>query len=135
VLYDENHPLGDDIGALQAYDISRQPDLLLIMGTSLKVHGFKKLVKDFAKAVHSTARGMVIYVNATPPSKEWEGIIDFHIQGTTDAWTEKVEEDWKSFRPNDWLTQTLLEDSVLQSVVVNQGKGKSKRMFLSCDRD
>ncbi|KDQ50080.1 hypothetical protein JAAARDRAFT_200323 [Jaapia argillacea MUCL 33604] len=53
VLYDEPHPLGDEIGTIQTTDLNRTPDLLLIMGTSLKVRGFKKLVKEFAKAVHS----------------------------------------------------------------------------------
>jgi NAD-dependent histone deacetylase SIR2 len=112
VLYDEPHPLGDDIGALQSYDLSRQPDLLLIMGTSLKVHGLKRLVKDFAKVVHAKKGGMVVFVNATPPSKEWEGVIDFHIQGETDRWVERVEEEWRKIRPGDWEVQTLLDGEI-----------------------
>ena len=52
MLYDEPHPRGDDIGTIQTSDIGRKPDMLIVMGTSLKVHGFKKLVRDFAKAVH-----------------------------------------------------------------------------------
>ena len=57
------------------------------MGTSLKVHGFKKLVKDFAKAVHESApspaaastsspknakafAGKVVFVNKTAPGAE-----------------------------------------------------------------
>lgn len=54
VLYDEVHPLGDEIGTISTRDIGRKPDLLIIMGTSLKVHGIKRLVKDFANAVHAT---------------------------------------------------------------------------------
>lgn len=54
VLYDEAHPLGEEIGAICGSDISRKPDVLVIMGTSLKVHGIKRLVKDFANAVHQT---------------------------------------------------------------------------------
>ena len=55
VLYDEAHPLGDDIGMIQTRDIGRNPDMLIVMGTSLKVHGLRKLVKDFARQVHDTA--------------------------------------------------------------------------------
>ena len=55
VLYDEAHPLGEEIGNISTRDISRKPDMLIIMGTSLKVHGIKKLVKDFAVAVHSSS--------------------------------------------------------------------------------
>jgi NAD-dependent protein deacetylase SIR2 len=45
--------MGEEIGILSTHDIARKPDMLIIMGTSLKVHGIKKLVKDFAGAVHS----------------------------------------------------------------------------------
>ncbi|ORX36628.1 DHS-like NAD/FAD-binding domain-containing protein [Kockovaella imperatae] len=122
VLYDEPHPLGEDIGNLQAYDLSRSPDLLLIMGTSLKVHGLKKVVKAFAKAVHAR-NGMVIFVNATPPSKEWEGVIDYHVQGETDVWVDRVEEEWKKLRPQDWQTQTTLDGGM---EIVKDIKIKSK---------
>jgi len=62
VLYDEPHPHGEEIGDLQAYDLKRSPDLLLVMGTSLKVHGLKLVVREFAKAVHAR-KGLVVFVN------------------------------------------------------------------------
>ena len=123
VLYDEPHPLGDDIGAIETYDLGRRPDLLIIMGTSLKVHGLKKLVKEFAKSVHEPSnpskidtlgeaaknrRGKVIFVNKTPPSSEWADVIDYHVEGDTDSWVERVLEDWKKTRPDDWNVQTTL---------------------------
>ncbi|KAF5390650.1 hypothetical protein D9757_002641 [Collybiopsis confluens] len=131
VLYDEPHPLGDDIGMVQGLDIARKPDMLIIMGTSLKVHGLKKLVKEFAKAVHthkssstsssssaplratkgSSAKsfaGKVIFVNKTPPSSEWADVIDYHVSGTTDDWTQRVVEEWKKMRPSDWEVQQTL---------------------------
>lgn len=114
---------------METADLSRKPDLLIIMGTSLKVHGLKKLVKEFAKAVHATApstehslfnspkfavsknsmKGKVIFVNKTPPSSEWKGIIDYHVEGETDAWVGRVLEDWKKMRPQDWEVQTTLD--------------------------
>lgn len=127
VLYDEPHPLGDDIGQLTTYDVSRRPDMLLIMGTSLKVHGLKRLVKDFAKAVHGgKKRGLVVFVNATPPSKEWEGIIDVHIEGETDRWVEKVEEEWRRVKPGDWEVQTTLDSEVVPVVKTAKPKDKAK---------
>lgn len=126
VLYDEPHPLGDDIGSIQSADIARKPDMLIIMGTSLKVHGFKKLVKDFARIVHESApptaasagsplkknaksfAGKVIFVNKTAPGSEWDGLIDYHVAGETDRWVEKVIEDWKKARPSDWEVQKTL---------------------------
>ncbi|KAI0719934.1 DHS-like NAD/FAD-binding domain-containing protein [Cerioporus squamosus] len=126
VLYDEPHPLGDDIGTIQTADIARKPDMLIVMGTSLKVHGFKKLVKDFARRVHESApspsasggsplkknaksfAGKVIFVNKTAPGSEWDGIIDYHVAGETDRWCEKVLEEWKKARPSDWEVQKTL---------------------------
>ncbi|KAH9950894.1 DHS-like NAD/FAD-binding domain-containing protein [Amylocystis lapponica] len=100
VLYDEPHPLGDDIGSMQSADIARKPDMLIIMGTSLKVHGLKKLVKDFARTV--------VFVNKTAPGAEWDGIIDYHVVGETDRWVERVVEDWRKVRPADWEVQQKL---------------------------
>ncbi|KZT02479.1 DHS-like NAD/FAD-binding domain-containing protein [Laetiporus sulphureus 93-53] len=124
VLYDEPHPLGDDIGTIQSADITRKPEMLIIMGTSLKVHGLKKLVKDFAKAVHDptsslsstssspkngkSLAGKVIFVNKTAPGSEWDGIIDYHVAGETDDWVEKVIDEWKKMRPADWEVQKKL---------------------------
>lgn len=127
VLYDEPHPLGDEIGQLQTYDMRRGPDVLLIMGTSLKVHGLKRLVKDFARVVHEK-KGVVVFVNATAPSKEWEGVIDYHIEGQTDAWVERFEEDWRKICPRDWEKQTNLDGNVVfGSVAKSKPKPKAKR--------
>ncbi|TFK26252.1 hst3 protein [Coprinopsis marcescibilis] len=124
VLYDEPHPLGDEIGEIQTTDLSRKPDMLIIMGTSLKVHGLKKLVKEFAKSLHATnvttatsspssslsrKPFKVIFVNKTAPGSEWSDIIDYHVAGDTDTWVTKVVEDWKKMRPADWEIQQTLD--------------------------
>lgn len=155
VLYDEPHPLGDDIGTIQTIDIARKPDMLIIMGTSLKVHGLKKLVKDFAKVVHATGtgttpsgtpkvqkswQGKVIFVNKTPPGSEWSDIIDCHVAGETDAWVDKVLEDWKKMRPSDWEIQQTLDHTdesngfkaVKETTTKTKGKGKSGLDFFQC---
>lgn len=117
--------------------------MLIIMGTSLKVHGLKKLVKEFAKVVHTSKapttgtprsaknwKGKVVFVNKTPPGSEWEDVIDYHVAGETDRWVEKVVEDWKKMRPSDWeVQQTLDADGVFKvakesTSVVTQKKCK-----------
>jgi NAD-dependent histone deacetylase SIR2 len=145
VLYDEPHPLGDEIGTIQLADISRKPDMLIVMGTSLKVHGLKKLVKDFAKAVHacsptsasnrktSPLMGKVVFVNKTSPGSEWADVIDFHVKGDTDRWVEKVLGDWKKMRPADWQVQKKLDGDTSMdgfTVVKENANTKSKGILI-----
>ncbi|KAJ9060969.1 NAD-dependent deacetylase hst3, variant 2 [Entomophthora muscae] len=92
VLYNEPHPMGEVIGKLQCHDLRKRPDFLLIMGTSLKIPGCKKLVKEAAKIVHNFKHGKVVFVNLSDVgSSEWDGVIDYHFQCKTDSWVDKVE--------------------------------------------
>ncbi|KAG0212668.1 hypothetical protein BGX28_005864 [Mortierella sp. GBA30] len=93
VLYNENHPFGDAIGRIQLSDLQKSPDVLLVMGTSLKVHGLRLLVRKAAKVVHENKKGCVILVNKTPVvGKEWNGVFDYFIEGETDRWCHIVED-------------------------------------------
>lgn len=121
VLYDESHPIGDDIGTIQTLDLGKKPDLLIIMGTSLKVHGIRKLVKEFARAVHDhkSKSGKVIFVNKTPPATEWDSIFDYYVAADIDSWVSKVLEDWKKSRPQDWeIQKTLFADTPAEQKLV-----------------
>ncbi|KAI0134875.1 DHS-like NAD/FAD-binding domain-containing protein [Daldinia grandis] len=107
VLYGEEHPQSDLISPIVQHDLSVGPDLLLILGTSLKVHGLKVMVKEFAKAVHNKA-GKVIFINLTRPSDSaWGDIIDYWIEWDCDAWVD----DLKDRKPHLWLSP----DEILQS--------------------
>lgn len=117
----------------------------------MKVHGLKKLVKDFAKAVHShepstsatgakRMAGKVIFVNKTAPGSEWADIIDYHVAGETDAWCERVEADWRKSRPQDWEVQQTLDGDVNKSggfkvakelTTVKKGKGMIKSSLVN----
>ena len=132
VLYDEAHPLGEEIGAICSADISKKPDMVVIMGTSLKVHGLKNLVRGFANAVRGmgekpkgadaslppkTRPGnllasknpkLVIFINRTPPPADLAHLIDYWVEGDTDAWVKKCEADWRMARPQDWEVQSKL---------------------------
>ncbi|KAI9597718.1 DHS-like NAD/FAD-binding domain-containing protein [Syncephalis fuscata] len=92
VLYNEVHPDGSHIAQSIERDLRRRPDLLLVMGTSLKVYGCKRLVRDAAKAVRAT-NGTTILINRTPViGKEWEGVFDWWIEGDSDDWVEGIQE-------------------------------------------
>ncbi len=118
VLYGEQHPYSDDIAVSLASDLEQVPDMVIIIGTSLKVPGFKSLVKELARCARShcpsleaasttvtrsdAQPGCVILVNHTPPPSGCAGFIDFHVVGDADKWSEKVLEEWKEMRPEDW---------------------------------
>ncbi|KAI1824079.1 DHS-like NAD/FAD-binding domain-containing protein [Xylaria intraflava] len=100
VLYGEEHPQSDLISPIVQHDLAAGPDLLLVLGTSLRVHGLKVMVKEFAKAVH-TKGGKVVFINFTKPSESvWGDILDYWIEWDCDAWVE----DLKVRKPLLWLS-------------------------------
>ena len=104
VLYGEPHPGADLIGSAITKDINRKPDLLIVCGTSLKVVGIKKLVKDMGKAVREKG-GKILLVNKSElASSEWDSVFDWHVQADTDEWVN----DLKKRRPDMFMHQTRL---------------------------
>lgn len=105
VLYNDPtpHPSTTTTTKVISSDLKRKPDLLLIFGTSLKVHGIKKLVKDFAKQVHAN-KGIVIFINKCELGKaELDKFIDYWVEGDCDSWIH----DLKSRIPNLWTKQVI----------------------------
>ena len=103
VLYGEEHPNAHLISPIVTHDLALCPDLLLILGTSLRVHGLKVMVREFAKAVHAKG-GKVVFVNYTkPPESSWGDVIDYWVQWDCDAWVsdlqEKIPKLWQTPEP------------------------------------
>lgn len=91
VLYNEPHPQGDLIAEHLAADIARRPTMLLVVGTSLKVVGLKRMIKDIAKAVHANSSdGLVVYLNKTgiQAKSEWKSVFDCELVGESDRWVD-----------------------------------------------
>ncbi|RHZ54343.1 hypothetical protein Glove_428g90 [Diversispora epigaea] len=100
LLYGDEHPNGVEISQLSAHDQSRA-DCLLIMGTSLKIPGVKTLIKKFARAVHDR-NGHVIMVNKSDVvRREWNGFIDYQVEGDCDEWIKIVEGELAEVQPRD----------------------------------
>lgn len=91
VLYGEEHPSAHLISPIVTHDLGLCPDMLLILGTSLRVHGLKVLVREFAKAIHNRG-GQVVFVNFTkPPESSWGEVIDYWVQWDCDAWVDDLQ--------------------------------------------
>ena len=102
VLYQEQHPAEHLLAPLPPFDIAQGPDMLIVMGTSLKVHGLQNLVREFAKAVHNRKGGRVVFVNRTKPSESiWNDFIDDWVSMDCDDWVT----DLRTRREDLWLRQ------------------------------
>ncbi|CAK7198367.1 NAD-dependent deacetylase hst3 [Sporothrix eucalyptigena] len=120
VLYGEEHPNAHLISPIVQHDLSLMPDMLLILGTSLKVHGLKVLVREFSKAVHSKG-GKVVFVNFTkPPESVWSDIIDYWVQWDCDNWVDDV----KQKKPIMWMPPgTIIEEPKKKRKSISVRKG------------
>ena len=119
VLYNDPtpHPSTMATTSVISADLARKPDLLLIFGTSLKVHGIKKLVKDFAKIVHAN-KGHVIFINKVELARtEWNNVIDYWVEGDCDEWVH----DLKSRIPNLWMKQETLPSMPITKATSKKG--------------
>lgn len=106
VLYGENHPNCENLSKGLLMDIRLKPDCLIIFGTSLKVHGVRKLVKTLAKEIHGKKKGKVIFVNKTQPSSsQWNDSIDYFIESDCDTFVSFL----KSELPDLFLSQIELD--------------------------
>jgi NAD-dependent histone deacetylase SIR2 len=118
VLYNEHHHDVESIGEIIYKDLiggSKRKvgaDLLLVVGTSLKVLGTKSIVRDFAKSVrHRRASGLqgpsrrspgakdesptTIYLNLEfpVPTREWEGVFDVWLRGDAQMFASMLSEE------------------------------------------
>ena len=111
ILYGEEHPSADAIGSITSNDLTMAPDLLLILGTSLHVHGLKTLVREFAKSVHARpgGKGKVVFINISRPAESmWKDVIDYWVCMDCDEWVAKTKES----RPDIWQVQEELSLSI-----------------------
>lgn len=74
-----DHPDGETIARQSLRDEHARPDFLLVLGTSLKVDGPKRLVRQFAKAVRLN-EGTVVYVDLQKPRLELTRLFDYCVQ-------------------------------------------------------
>ncbi|CCE62205.1 hypothetical protein TPHA_0C00480 [Tetrapisispora phaffii CBS 4417] len=137
VLYGENHQSSEFISQGINYDISKgRPDFLIIMGTSLKVDGVKRVVKTMSKQIHEKG-GIVILVNKTIlADSQWAGIIDYQIVSDCDSWVSYLEKDipelFKTQEQFDKLRQLKREASQLrkQKKLQNESKKEDATLML-----
>ena len=129
VLYNEAHKDGEVVGEVVRKDLvggskgkgRGGADLLLVVGTSLRVPGTKRIVREFAKAVRSRTLASpnisglpspspsprrspatddeppikTAYLNLDfpVPTREWEGVFDVWLQGDAQSFAELLQQE------------------------------------------
>lgn len=69
VLYNEYNPDEDAIGNVSSADLKARPDAVIVVGTTLKVPGTRRLVKELCQATRSRKNGLTIWINTDPEPK------------------------------------------------------------------
>lgn len=82
VLYNEHNPDEEAIAAVMNSDIRSRPDTVIVVGTSLKIPGVRRLVKSLCKVVRGRRNGVAMWINNEPPvGKEFEDCWDLVVKG------------------------------------------------------
>lgn len=86
VLYNEHNPDEEAIGAVVTSDLRARPDTVIVVGTSLKIPGVRRIVKEMCGVTRARKNGISIWINQDPipPGKDFEDCWDVVIKGDSD---------------------------------------------------
>ena len=124
VLYQEHNPDDEAIGAVMTSDLRSRPDAVIVVGTSMKIPGVKRLVREMCGVVRSKQNGISMWINQdpVPPGKEFEDCWDLVVSGECDEVARRA--DLKNW--DDVSTETVEEYTVSEGERVKSLQGEIK---------
>jgi NAD-dependent histone deacetylase SIR2 len=86
VLYNEHNPDDEAIGTVTKDDLRKRPDAVIVVGTTLKVPGVRRIVREMCATVRDRRGGVAIWINGDPPpvGKDLEDCWDIIVRGPCD---------------------------------------------------
>jgi NAD+-dependent protein deacetylase SIR2 len=113
VLYNEHNPDEDAIGAVVTSDLRTRPDAIIVVGTSMKIPGVKRIVREMCGVVRSRRDGVSIWINRdpVPVAKEFDDCWDLIIKGDSDEVARQI-----NFRNWDDNSEESSEEYTLSDV-------------------
>ncbi|KKA29124.1 hypothetical protein TD95_002336 [Thielaviopsis punctulata] len=72
VLYNESNPDEEAIGAVSMADLRARPDAVLVVGTTMKIPGLKRLVKELCAVTRDRRDGFTAWINLDPEPQSAE---------------------------------------------------------------
>jgi NAD-dependent histone deacetylase SIR2 len=127
VLYNEYNPDEEAIGNVSKADLRRVPDAVIVVGTSLKIPGVRRLVKEMCQLTRSRRDGITAWINVDPEPQgaEFKDCWDLVVRGKSDDVAELVN------LPR-WDQQDIGDR---ESYMVTGDELKEKRCEISLNRD
>jgi NAD-dependent histone deacetylase SIR2 len=103
VLYGDDQSNGEDIAEIMMHDLSRKPDALIVLGTSLSIKTLNSWIRRMASEVKRQG-GMVVLVNKTEVTAQatWRDVFDYHIKDGADDWARVFVKHWMDMKQSDW---------------------------------
>ncbi|MCJ1266504.1 hypothetical protein MMC22_006389 [Lobaria immixta] len=93
VLYNEHNPDEEAIGTVVSADLRTRPDAVIVVGTSMKIPGVRRIVREMCGVVRGRKDGLTVWVNHEPPpvGKEFEDCFDLIVKGACDEVASRAE--------------------------------------------
>jgi len=90
VLYNGQNPDDEAIGSVITSDLRARPDAIIVAGTTLRVPGARRIVKEMCRLVRDQVDGVTIWISkeAAPKGKDLENCWDLVVRGSCDEVTQ-----------------------------------------------
>jgi NAD+-dependent protein deacetylase SIR2 len=118
VLYHEHNPDDEAIGAVMTSDLRSRPDAIIVVGTSLKIPGVRRIVREMCGVVRSKQNGISMWINQdpVPPGKEFEDCWDLVVSGQCDEVARRADfKNWDDVSPEILEEYTISEGERVKS--------------------
>ncbi|KAK7417936.1 hypothetical protein QQX98_004238 [Neonectria punicea] len=86
VLYNEYNPDEEAIGNVSSADLKTRPDAVLVVGTTLKVPGTRRLVKEMCQVTRGRKNGLTVWINvdSEPKGADFKDCWDIVVRSKCD---------------------------------------------------
>jgi NAD-dependent histone deacetylase SIR2 len=86
VLYNEHNPDDEAIGSCASLDLRTRPDAVIVVGTTLKVPGIRRIAREMCAVVRDRRDGVSIWINNDPEpiGKDLANSWDIVVKGPCD---------------------------------------------------
>ncbi|KAL2756218.1 hypothetical protein ACRALDRAFT_1063777 [Sodiomyces alcalophilus JCM 7366] len=86
VLYNEYNPDEEAIGNVSSADLKGRPDAVIVIGTSLKIPGVRRLVRELCQATRSKRGGFTAWINvdSEPQHNDFKDCWDMVVRAKAD---------------------------------------------------